>query len=741
MTPDSDETQNAILAATVTAAAGIAFQVGSKATRDALFLHAFGAGALPAMILVTSLVAIGFAFLSGRALTAWGPARVIPAAFGASAGLLLLEWGIALWSTPAAAVLVYLHCGSLGGLLISGFWSLLNERFDPRTAKLRLGSISVWGTVGGALGGLIAARVGQTLPATAMLPILAAFHLVAAAAVARVGVGTGLRRGVASESASPTAPSKEMRSGLQAVARSSYLRGLIALVVLVTISEGFLDLALKSRAASALHDERELLRFFAVFYAAVSIVTLLVQMVASRRVLGALGPARAAGILPAGVAVASAGAFLAPGLPTAAFARGTEGVLSNSIFRGGYEVLFTPVSPRDKRAVKPLADVGAARVGDLIAAGLAQVVLVVSMAHAPVLLTALALVASLAAIAVSIRLHGGYVLALERGLKSRAIELDLSEVRDATTRSIMLKTLGPLEQSRILPALRGGETVPRGRPEPPHAERIEDFRSRDPERVRRSLREGPLATALVPEVISLLAWDDVAREAIESLRRSSAVVIEPLISGLLDPQEEFAIRRRIPLVLATYRDPRAVEGLAHGLGDRRFEVRYRCGRGLSHLTEIDPALHVTPAVVREAILRELTVGAGVWEGRRLLDQLDDEAWSPVVDDVIRERADKSLEHVFTLLALMLPRQPLRIAFRGLHVNDPFLRGTALEYLESALPPEIRKPLWPHLEDRRPSRPASARPTEEALEKLLQSNESIVIHLEELRRNPTASPPG
>ena len=115
-------------------------------------------------------------------------------------------------------------------------------------------------------------------------------------------------------------------------------------------------------------------------------------------------------------------------------------------------------------------------------------------------------------------------------------------------------------------------------------------------------------------------------------------------------------------------------------------------------------------------------------------------WSPVVDDVIRERADKSLEHVFTLLALMLPRQPLRIAFRGLHVNDPFLRGTALEYLESALPPEIRKPLWPHLEDRRPSRPASARPTEEALQKLLQSNESIVIHLEELRRNPTASPP-
>jgi hypothetical protein len=436
--------------------------------------------------------------------------------------------------------------------------------------------------------------------------------------------------------------------------------------------------------------------------------------------------------------VASAGAFVVPGLSTAAFARGTESVLSNSIFRGGYEVLFTPVSARDKRAVKPLADVGAARVGDLIAAGVAQGVLAVSMFHAPVILTALAFVASAAAIVAAIRLHGGYVLALERGLRSRAIEMDLSEVRDATTRSIMMRTLGPLELSRILPATRGEGTAPRGRPESPLAGRIVDIRSREAERVRRSLREGPLVIALVPEVIPLLGWNDVARDAIESLRRSGPVVIEPLISGLLDPREEFAVRRRIPLVLATYDDPRAVEGLAHGLGDRRFEVRYRCGRGLSHLTEIDPALHVAPPVVHEAILRELSAGAGVWEGRRLLDQLDDEAWSPVVDEVIRERADKSLEHVFTLLALVLPRQPLRIAFRGLHVSDAFLRGTALEYLESALPPEIRKPLWPYLEDRRPRRPPSARPTEEALAQLLQSSESIVIHLEELKRNPTAS---
>ena len=291
--------------------------------------------------------------------------------------------------------------------------------------------------------------------------------------------------------------------------------------------------------------------------------------------------------------------------------------------------------------------------------------------------------------------------------------------------------MGPQEISRILPASRGARTVTWARPAPASPERIDDLRSRDPARVRRALRDAPIPALLVPSVIALLGWDDVARDAIESLRRAGPGAIEPLIAVLLDPREEFAIRRRVPLVLATYRDKRAVEGLAQGLGDRRFEVRFRCGRGLSHLTEIDAALRVAPSVAYDAVLSEVESGAGVWEGRRLMDQFDDEAWSPVVDEAIRERANRSLEHVFTLLSLVLPREPLRIAFRGLLVSDAYLRGTALEYLESTLPPEIRKPLWPYLEDRRPPRAPAARPTEAVLEELLKSSDSIKIHLREL----------
>ena len=85
---------------------------------------------------------------------------------------------------------------------------------------------------------------------------------------------------------------------------------------------------------------------------------------------------------------------------------------------------------------------------------------------------------------------------------------------------------------------------------------------------------------------------------------------------------------------------------------------------------------------------------------------------------------------------MLPREPLQIAFRSLHTDDEQLQGTALEYLEGVLPPPIRQRLWPFLETPA-ARRGSARPREEVMAELLRSNHSIMLNLEELRRERDA----
>jgi hypothetical protein len=237
---------------------------------------------------------------------------------------------------------------------------------------------------------------------------------------------------------------------------------------------------------------------------------------------------------------------------------------------------------------------------------------------------------------------------------------------------------------------------------------------------------------MVGDAIPMLAWDAVASAAVEALQGVAREAAPRLIAALLDPSEEFTIRRRLPLVLAAAPVQAVADGLLAGLADQRFEVRYRCGLALHKVLRDSPALHVSPERVVEAALREVSVDRRVWESHRLLDRDEDEQWSPMFDAVLRDRADRALEHVFTVLALVLPRRPLQLAFRGLHATDPQVRGTALEYLETTLPERIRRALWSFLEDPRRA-PPTRRSRDAIVRDLLASEATIALDLERLRR--------
>ena len=77
-------------------------------------------------------------------------------------------------------MLVYLHVSAFGGALVSGFWSLVNERFDPHTARRVVGRIGTGATAGGMAGGALAWISSQLLPLPAILLVLVALGLLAA---------------------------------------------------------------------------------------------------------------------------------------------------------------------------------------------------------------------------------------------------------------------------------------------------------------------------------------------------------------------------------------------------------------------------------------------------------------------------------------------------------------------------------------------------------------------------------
>jgi hypothetical protein len=203
------------------------------------------------------------------------------------------------------------------------------------------------------------------------------------------------------------------------------------------------------------------------------------------------------------------------------------------------------------------------------------------------------------------------------------------------------------------------------------------------------------------------------------------------VDALLDPNQPFAVRRRLARAFSVCVSQRAVDGLLLGLEDLRFEVRFQCGRSLASIVEKNPRIRIDRERVFDVVRRELAVSRPVWQSHRLLDSVDQEDRS-FVDEFLKDRAGQSLAHMFTLLTLVLPTAPLQIAYRGLHTNDPKLRGTALEYLEGVLPQDLSQRLWPFL-GRDQQAPRDVRARDEILADLLRSNESIMLNLEELRR--------
>ena len=717
----------------------IAFQLAGKSTRDALLLSTFGVTALPPMVITAALLSMVLTIGLARVMARLRPARLVPRLFLLSALLLVAEWMLAAQSRQAAAILVYLHLTGLGALLVSGFWTIVNERFDPSTARRTIGQITAGGSLGGLLGGILPERVGAVLPLTAMLPILAGLQLLAA------GLVLGVGHGAPPESATPelVEGNESPLSAARILRNSSYLMGLALLVAFTSTAEGLLDYVFKARATVMATSGEELLRFFAAFYTTTALLGIFIQVSLLRRLLGRFGIARSAALLPAGVSVGAAGAFFLPGLTSVIIARGVDVVVRSSLFRAAYELFFTPIAPGEKRATKLLLDVGAARVGDVAGGILILGALAVTGAAAAQVLLVLTFVLSVAALLVARRLHLGYVGALEGSLHRRAGPLSDPVQDDA---GALLQTVGGFDLSGIRSlafGTRSPEAAAEAHSTPAAPSRIETpldraIRTGKAREVRDALAAHPLAADQVETAIDLLAWNDVAPNAIHALSDVAGSHTPLLLRHLHDPDEDFAIRRRLVNALAACRTVEAFNGLLDALQDQRFEVRYRAGRALSPMAESIPDLRVDRERVFGLVQSEMAVDRGIWETRQLIDLPDDDA-SPMEAELLRDRASRSLEHLFTLLSLILPRQTLRLAFHALHTDDPQLRGTALEYLETVLPEPIRVRLWALLETG-DVQPRARATSDQVLRDLLASQETISLALAEVRRRASKAAP-
>lgn len=708
------------MAGTIASVATVAQLVMGKAVRDGFFLVNFEAEVLPRMMMVAAVASFASVLGVSRAMSRFSPFRVMPVLFGAAALLLV---GHALLSQVAprvSAVALYLHMAVFGSTAVSGFWSLVNERYDPHAAKRVVSRLAGGATIGGVLGGLLAWQAAARMPVSVLMYLMGGLNVLCLLGV--LGVGDPTAGG---DGKTPTrAP---LLPGLETLQKAPYLRRLAFLVVFTSTASALMDYFLGAFAKATYDSSAELVSFYAQYQLGIGVLSFVVLSAASRPSLKLLGLAGTVALLP-GVAVL--GCILALALPSlwsALAVRGADAVMRNSLYRSGYELLFTPVAAERKRATKLIIDVAFDRVGTAVGSGLALAVVLLAGLHTQRVIVILIVLFSFAGLWVAMRLHEGYVSALEESLRAGSVKLDANEVVDATTWRTLTQTNLELDRGKILEEiekLRQTESPKtEGAVATPAADvvlqAISDLRSGDPIRIRRVLADtDPVDALLVAHIIPLLARDAVREDVARALRKVSHRANGQLVDALLDPGAPLIVRRRMARVLRKCLTQRTVDGLLAGLADKRFEVRYQCGVSLWSVAEKAPQLVVPAELVLDAVRREVDVERDVWEAQAVADVAESGEES-VFDDLIEMRKSRSLEHVFRLLSLTLERKPVMLAMRALGGSDSRLRGTSLEYLENVLPVDIRKRLWPLL-DAGPTLPKTSRPRKEVLEELLAS---------------------
>ena len=143
----------------------------------------------------------------------------------------------------------------------------------------------------------------------------------------------------------------------------------------------------------------------------------------------------------------------------------------------------------------------------------------------------------------------------------------------------------------------------------------------------------------------------------DALKRMGVKITGVLVDALLDTDRDFVIRRRVPRVLVDL--PSAAVCRRPVYRSARMPAS-RCASMLVApcfcCSKIIRVSQFRPSVPGKQSTGSYPCNAPVWNSHRLLDHRGSQETQWFFDDELLDRADRNLEHLFTLLALAAARR-------------------------------------------------------------------------------------
>jgi hypothetical protein len=173
-----------------------------------------------------------------------------------------------------------------------------------------------------------------------------------------------------------------------------------------------------------------------------------------------------------------------------------------------------------------------------------------------------------------------------------------------------------------------------------------------------------------------------------------------LITALDDPRTPLAVRRHIPRTISQYRSRRAIAALVARLarepdGNTEFKILRAVGR----MRADHPELAIDATAIRTYIRGAIADAARYATLADRFAEVDAEgASAQLIRELLVEKRERAVEHVFRAFAILWPNTGLRSVHAAIASSDPERRAAAREVLEQLLRAEQRAPLFAILDD-------------------------------------------
>ncbi len=262
----------------------------------------------------------------------------------------------------------YIWAAVFNLFVVSVFWGFLADVFNSEQSRRLFGFIAAGGTIGGIAGSSLTSLLVENLGRSRLLLVSVVLLEVAVFSVRHLAkISRGLRERHAARD-DDKAIGGSVLSGFTHAVKSPYLLSIIAYMLLFTILSTFLYFQQADIAKQYFTDRSARTAFFANVDLAVNVLTLLVQLFLTGRIIKALGVAVTLTLLPALSVAGFAVVGFAPTLWAIVIFQVLRRAGNFAVARPTRETCFTVLPREDKYKAKSFIDTFVYRAGDQVGA-------------------------------------------------------------------------------------------------------------------------------------------------------------------------------------------------------------------------------------------------------------------------------------------------------------------------------------------------------------------------------------